>query len=371
MPLLTKRNLFCFILVSFLFFSIAFSGDSFAQSKAEKIDKLLTGYFDKGMLNGSVLVAEKGELLFKKGYGLANMEWNIPNRPDTKFRLGSITKQFTSMIIMQLVAEGKISIEGKLSDYLHYYRKDTGDKITVHHLLSHTSGIPSYTSMPDFFEKVSKKYFAVKDFVQKYCSGGLEFEEGTQYKYNNSGYFILGAIIEQVTGKKYENVLTERILKPLNMKNTGYDHHENILPNRAGAYQKKENGSGYENAPYLDMSLPYSAGSLYSTVEDLFIWDRALYKNELLKKKYKKIMFTPFLKNYAYGWIITKDPSSKKAILHGGGINGFNTILVRLVEDRHFIVLLNNTGGTKLNDMAKNINRILYDIPVELPGTTK
>src|SRR6266513_5336418 len=246
---------------------LALQTSAFAQDKAHKIDELLTLYHKYGQFNGAALVADNGKVIYEKGLGLANMEWNIPNGPDTKFRLGSITKQFTATLILQLVEQGKIKLDGKLSDYLPDYRKDTGAKVTIHNLLSHTSGVPSYTSLPGFFSNVSRNPFAVNDFIKKYASGDLEFEPGTRFVYSYSGYFLLGAIIEKVTGKPYEQVLKENIFDPLGMKNSGYDHWETILSKRAIGYT--QNPRGYETAPYLDMSIPYAAGSLYSTVEDL------------------------------------------------------------------------------------------------------
>jgi CubicO group peptidase (beta-lactamase class C family) len=320
--------------------------------------------------NGAVLVAENGKVIFKKGYGMANMEWNIPVETDTKFRLGSITKQFTSMLVLQLVQEGKIKPEGKLTDYLPDYRKDTGDRITIHQLLNHTSGIPSYTGMPNFFKDVSRNPYSVSDFVKKYASGDLEFEPGTKWNYNNSGYFLLGAIVERVTGKPYEQVLKERILDPVGMKNTGYDHQETILAKRASGYEKRP--GGYINAPYLDMSLPYAAGSLYSTVDDLYLWDQALYTDKLLSPQLKELMFKPGLSNYAYGWVVQKGPLGAQGepvtiIQHGGGINGFNTLITRLPESKNLIVLLNSTGGTKLQDMSQKIAAILFGKPYKAP----
>ena len=258
-----------------------------AQDKAARIDALMAQYHQKGQFNGTILVAEKRNVIIKKGYGMADMEWDIPNAPETKFRLGSITKQFTSMLIMQLVQEGKIKLDGKLSDYLPYYRKDTGDRVTIHNLLTHTSGIPSYTSLPGFFKNVSRDPYGVEEFVKKYCSGDLKFEAGSKFEYDNSGYFLLGAIIEQMTGRPYEKVLQERILDPIGMKDTGYDHHEAVLKKRASGYEKAPSGA-IINAPYLDMSLPYAAGSLYSTVEDLYKWDQALYTDKLCPMPTKK-----------------------------------------------------------------------------------
>jgi CubicO group peptidase (beta-lactamase class C family) len=236
-----------------------------AQDHAAKIQEVLAVAHKYRQFNGATLVAEYGKVVYKGAFGMANMEWNIPNTPDTKFRLGSITKQFTATVILQLVEQGKIKLNGKLSDYLPEYRKDVGDKVTIHHLLTHTSGIPSYTSQPGFAENVSRNPYKVDEFVKKYASGNLEFEPGSKFLYNNSGYFLLGAIIERVTGKPYEQVLKENIFDPLGMKNTGYDHYDTIIPKRATGYSKTPDG--YTNAVYLDMSIPYAAGSLYSTVE--------------------------------------------------------------------------------------------------------
>jgi CubicO group peptidase (beta-lactamase class C family) len=330
----------------------------------------MTAYYNNGRFNGSVLVAERGKVIFKKGYGMANMEWGIPNTPDTKFRLGSITKQFTAMLIMQLVEQGKVKLDGKLSDYLPDYRKDIGERVTIHHLLTHTSGIPSYTNLPGFIQNLSRDPWKVGDFVKKYTSGDLTFEPGSKFAYNNSGYFLLGAIIEQVTGKPYEQVLKENIFDPLGMKNTGYDHHNTILSKRASGYEKRP--SGVINAPYLDMSIPYAAGSLYSTVEDLYLWDQALYTDKLISPESKALMFKTALNNYAYGFFVAKlalgnTKETVSAISHGGGINGFSTVIVRLVDDRHLIVLLNNTGSTRLEEMGRSIAAILYGKTYDLP----
>lgn len=342
-----------------------------AQDKAAKIREVLTLASRYGQFNGAALVAENGRVIVKQGYGMANMEWNIPNTPETRFRLGSITKQFTAMLTLQLVNQGKLKLDGNLSDYLPDYRQDTGGRITIHHLLTHTSGIPSYTNLPAFFEDVSRNPYTVADFVKRYASRDLEFEPGTKFSYNNSGYFLLGAIIEKVTGKSYEQVLQENVLTPLGMTNTGYDHYDRIIARRASGYVKSRDG--YVNAPYLDMSIPYAAGSLYSTVEDLYLWDQALYTDKLIPAALKEQMHKPFLDNYAYGWAVGNlpfkgDDGPVQAISHDGGINGFNTTIVRFTGRKHLIVLLDNTSqGQSLDRLKREIARILYDQPYELP----
>ena len=334
-----------------------------AQDKSSAIDVLLTGYWAAHALNGAALVSDHGKVILEKGYGYADFEWKVPNTPDTKFRLGSITKQFTATLVMQLVEEGKLSTTATLASVLPYYRKDTGSRVTIHHLLTHTSGIPSYTSLPNFEKDISRNPYGVREFVEKFCSGDLEFEPGSKFVYDNSGYFILGAILEQVTGKPYAALLHERVLEPLGMRSTGYDLSEPILEKRARAYE--QGFGGVRNAEYLDMTLPYSAGSLYSTVEDLYLWDQALYGEKVLSAKAKERMFTPNLENYGYGLVMQRRPigpdkAERLTISHGGGINGFNTVILRVPEDRQLVVILNNTGGTTLNEMASGILDILY-----------
>jgi len=353
---------------------LATHGVALSQSssdKARKIDEVLSAANKYHLFNGSVLVAENGKVIHKKGYGHANMEWNILNTPDTKFRLGSITKQFTAALILQLVDEGKVKLDGKLSDYLPAYRKDVGDKVTIHQLLNHTSGIPSYTSVANFFANVSRNPFTVDDFVKQFASSDLEFEPGSKYSYNNSGYFLLGAIIEKVTGQSYDKALKSRILDPLGMKNTGYDLHSPVIEKRAAGYERF--GNGYRNAPYLDMSIPYAAGSMYSTVDDLYLWDQALYTDRVVSAQSKALMYKPALADYAYGWVVNKAefgngaPATER-IMHGGGINGFNTLIIRYPQQKHLIVLLDNTSqGESLDRLQDSITRILFNHPYTMP----
>jgi CubicO group peptidase (beta-lactamase class C family) len=344
------------------------------QSKSEKIDQLMSLYYEYGQFNGTVLVAEQGKVIYKKGFGMANMEWQIPNKPDTKLRLGSITKQFTALLILQLVEQGKLKLDVPITTYLPNYPKTTGDKITLHHLLTHTSGIPNYTSFPNFLKEIIRNPYTPETFIKVFADLPLEFKPGEKFAYSNSGYFLLGYIIETVTGKTYAQYLQENIFTPLKMTNTGYDTPNVIIKNRAAGYERS--GEKYINTNYIDMSIPYAAGSMYATVEDLYLWDQALYSEKLLSSKYRDLLFDLHIPTgggyYGYGWniyeiTIGKENKKLKVIEHGGGINGFNTILSRIPADKNLVVLLNNTGQALLNEMNKTITAILYNMPYELP----
>ena len=218
---------------------IIFNNDCFGQTKNEQLDKLLNRYNEYGKFNGSVLVTDQGKIVYKKGFGLANMEWDIPNKPNTKHRLGSVTKQFTAMLILQLAADGKLDLHVPITKYLPDYPKESGDKITIHHLLTHSSGIPNYTAFPGFFAENSRNPYTPDEFVKEFEDKDLEFTPGENFNYSNSGYFLLGVIIEKISGKTYEQMLRENIFTPLGMNDTGYDNHEDILKNRATGYKKK------------------------------------------------------------------------------------------------------------------------------------
>ncbi|MFB9077537.1 serine hydrolase [Flavobacterium procerum] len=364
-----KKSIKLIALSLFVFVSTSLAT---AQDKAQQIEQLLSKYNEYVQFNGSALVAENGKVIFKKGFGSANMEWNIPNQPDTKFRLGSISKQFTALLIVKLAEEGKLKLDVPIRTYLPDYPKENGDKITIHHLLTHTSGIPNYTNAPNFFKDKARNPYTPEAFVKTFSALALEFTPGEKFNYSNSGYFLLGYIIEKVTGKTYEQNLQEVIFTPLKMVNSGYDHSDVILKNRAAGYEKQ--GKKIVNAAYIDMSIPYAAGSLYSTVEDLFLWDQALYTNKLLSQKSTELLFKPYIKAwngfYGYGWSSydTENGDKKLSIIeHGGGINGFNTIISRIPENKNLVVLLNNTGGTVLSEMNTAIRAILYNQPFNQP----
>ena len=322
--------------LSLLFLSAALI---FAQAPdiSTRFDEQVRTYFDAGRFNGAVLVARDGQVLFKKGYGLANAEWDIPVTTTTRFRLGSVTKQFTAMAIMMLEQDGKLKTSDPVCRFIEKC-PDAWKPITLHHVLTHSSGIPNFTSFPDY-TKTMMMASPPAETLKRFLDRPLDFEPGSKFSYSNSGYVLLGLIVEKASGLKYEDFLKARIFDPLGMKDSGYDHGETVMPRRASGYRKS--GQELLNAEYMDMSIPHGAGSLYSTVEDLLKWDQALYTEKLLPKEALARMFTPFKGNYAYGWFVTtKDGETH--IGHGGGINGFATHIERVTEPRLVSIALAN-----------------------------
>ena len=345
--------------------------DGGASTHAAKIDDLVSAFHDAGQFNGSVLVAENGEVIYETGVGWANIEWEIPNAPDTKHRIGSVTKQFTSALVLQLVEAGEIELDAPIATYLPGYPEPQGTKVTVHQLLNHTSGIPSYTGLPEFGDEMMREPFTPDELIEVVWAMPLEFEPGSDWSYNNSGYFILGRIIENVTGEEYDDVLEERLLSPLGLEDTGYDHHDEIQPREASGYEYTL--AGYEHAPYLDSSLPYAAGMMYSTVRDLYRWDRALYDGAtpFERTETKELWYTPGLMDYAYGWSVRDEQIGEegptiRVIEHGGGINGFSTAFIRYPDQQNMVAVIDNTQGNA-EGLAAQIARVLYDQPTESP----
>jgi CubicO group peptidase (beta-lactamase class C family) len=352
------------LLITLVFLLPCYVLPCFADDKAAKLDALIARYHELGLFNGSALVAEGGQPILRKGYGEANMEWHIPVTPDTRFRLGSITKQFTATLVMQMVEQGQIDLGAPITRYLPDYPKPNGDRITIHQLLNHTSGIPGYTELPEF-GRTARLPQKPAEFMKMFSRLDLLFEPGTKFSYSNSGYFLLGVILEKVSGKPYPQLLRERIFDPLAMNQSGYDSTRPLIEKRAAGYDATLDG--YVNTGYLDMGEPFSAGSLYSSVDDLLRWDQALYGEKVLKGVSKDKMFTPGLSNYGYGLVIHK--GAVTTIEHGGGINGFNTQIDRDVETKRLFVLLNNTGGAPLQEMVEGLRAILDGKQAAMPKT--
>lgn len=333
-----------------------------ADETSEKLEAYMDAAVKADQFSGSVLVAKDGKILLAKGYGLANVEHEIPNTPDTKFRLGSITKQFTATAILILQEQGKLKVDDPIGKHLTDAPK-AWEKVTIHHLLTHTSGIPSYTDDPEYAKSMTKPE-SVDSMIARFRDKPLDFEPGSKFHYDNSGYFLLGAIIEKVSGKTYEAFLKEAIFDPMGMADTGYDHPSTILPKRASGYDR---ASGkLVNAAYLDMNQPYAAGSIYSTVGDMLKWDRALKAGKPLSKESMSALFTPFKDRYAYGWVVGERKGHKQ-VGHGGGINGFVTDYLRFPEDDVCVVVLCNVETSNPSKAAGDLAGIVFGETIALP----
>ena len=314
--------------------------------------------------SGAVLVMKQNKVLLEKGYGPADREWNIMNTAETKFRIGSVTKQFTAACILQLIEQGKLSVDDKLSKFFPGFPK--GDSVTIHMLLNHTSGIASYTDGKEFMD-VARLSLSRDSMISFFKNKPYNFSPGTKWAYNNSGYFLLGCIIEKVSGLTYADYLQKNIFDKLEMKNSGVDKLDSVLAFRARGYSRI--GKKTVNADYISMEWPYSAGVLYSTVSDLYKWDRALYGNKILSDASRKKMFTPGKSNYGYGVIIDSLEKHPR-IWHNGGIPGFSTNFTRFVnDDICTVVFSNNESNTDFIAIA--LANILFDMPVEMPYVHK
>jgi CubicO group peptidase (beta-lactamase class C family) len=337
-----------------------------ADELASKFEQYMDACVAQEGFSGSVLVTKDGKDLFRKGYGLANAEHRIPNAPETKFRLGSITKQFTAMAILILQERGKLKVDDTIGKHLDDAPK-AWEGVTIHHLLTHTSGIHSYTSDPEYMKKMAY-HETVKSMIARFKDKPLDFKPGEKFEYSNSGYFLLGAIIEKTSGETYEKFLKHAIFEPLGMKDTGYDHFATVIPRRASGYSRKSDG--LENSEYLDMAQPYAAGSLYSTVDDLARWDRALNEGKLISKASYEKMYTPAKNDYAYGWVV-KTRSGRKEIGHGGGINGFATQISRYPDRKACVVVLCNVLPSNPGRVAQDLAAIAFGEPYKIPKERK
>lgn len=324
---------------------------------AEQINSYLEPLAQDRKFCGAVLASKNGEILLSHGYGQANLEFKVNNTPKTKFRIGSITKTFTAVSILQLVQTGLLNLDDPISRY--YPNQKDGDQITIRHLLNHTSGIPNYTDDPRMLEW-SVQPSPPDKLIERFSQNELEFVPGDKYLYSNSGYVLLGSLLEQISGQSYELYLKDNIFEPLGMKNSGVDVPSYILDSRAAGYHLNEEGTLF-NSPYFDPSNAYAAGAIFSTVEDMHIWDQALYTEQLLKKPFIEQMFTPYKGehdySYGYGWIIQDTPYGK-LVAHSGGIPGFSSILLRFIDTGVCVVALSNILQD-VSEIGKHIAEII------------
>ena len=331
-----------------------------------KVDEYMKAAVTVNGFGGSILVAQNGQPVVSKGYGMANIELAVPNTPQTVFRLGSVTKQFTAMAIMMLQERGKLRVSDPVCQYLTDCPA-AWQPLTIRHLLTHTAGIPNYTNFPDF-ARTAVLPTSSADMVGMLRDKPLEFAPGEKFAYSNSGYYVLGIIIERASGKTYADFLQANIFTPLAMSNTGYDNPSTIIRNRAAGYARQAGET--VNAAYMDMTIPFAAGALYSTTDDLLRWDQALYKDTLVSQKSLDEIFTPDKGGYGYGWSIGKR-FDRQVIAHGGGIYGFATEIARFPADRATVIVLSNVEGAAAGKIANDLAAVVFGAPYEIPRERK
>lgn len=333
---------------------------------AARMDEVVQSYVRARTFTGAVLVARAGDVILSKGYGAANLEWEIPNTPTTKFRLGSVTKQFTAASILLLEERGTLSLDDPIGKHIPD-APPAWAGITIFNLLTHTSGIPNFTSLPEYMSlklqdtPVAKTVATVRDKP-------LDFAPGEKMSYSNSGYLVLGLVIERLTGGSYEKFVTDNIFTPLGMKDSGYDSNARVIQRRAAGYTPSP--SGPVNAGYVDMSIPHAAGALYSTTEDLLRWEQGLFGGKLISAASLAKMTTPFKGGYALG-VAVQTANGRKVVQHGGGIEGFNTHLAYYPDTRTTVAVLANINGDAPAQMAAKLADVAHGGTVTLTSERK
>lgn len=327
---------------------------------APEIERFLAPYFTSDAPGATVIVTHDGKPIFRKAYGLANVEDKTPMQPDMVLRIGSITKQFTAVAIMLLADQGKLRLDDDITKHLPAYPKPK-KKITIDHLLTHTSGIPSYTAFPDFLDNQAKDY-TVNEMIDRFKDKPLEFSPGTKMRYSNSGYYLLGAIIERHSGISYADFIAKNIFEPLGMKDTALEGSERSGKKLIPGYVGRDK---IDRAKPLSATQPYAAGSIVSTVDDLAIWDAAIAEGKLLKPESWKKLFTPIntptgnASKIARGWFTT-DVRGRDARWHSGGIDGFLSNGIRLPGEKLYVAILANTGSPRVDPTALSKHLVAF-----------
>jgi len=346
-----------YVFVTLLF--VAFSLPAQTYSAAD-YDAVMEESFPSDGPGATVLIAKKGEIIYQKAFGKANLELDVDMRTEHIFRIGSITKQFTACAILKLAEDGKLALDDEITKFLPNYPTQD-QKITIEHLLHHTSGIKSYTGMEKWTPEVHRKDFTPQAMVDFFKDEPMDFAPGEEMRYNNSGYFLLGYIIEKASGTNYGNYIETTFFEPLGMKSSSYDYTDRIIPNRASGYGPAENG--YANAPFLSMTQPYGAGSLLSTVADLNTWYQAVVAGRVISPENFKKALTPATLNngektdYGYGWGLGETEGSPR-FGHGGGIFGFLTASEFFPEEEVFVTVFSNCNCNDPGGVAQRLSKM-------------
>jgi CubicO group peptidase (beta-lactamase class C family) len=339
------------LLLFFLSFAISFGQD---KQLTKSLDGLFAGKFKQEEPGGEVLIARKGKIIYQKAFGSANLELNVRIQPGMTFEAGSITKQFTAVAILQLVEQGKLSLQDSLQKYVSDY-PSKGHTITIENLLTHTSGIKDYMQLDYPEPYMERRDFRPKQLIDSFKTFALDFAPGSAFRYSNSGYFLLGYIIEKVSGKGYYRYIEDNLLKPLALTHTYFDTSNIIIPGKVNGYARE--GAGFRKADFWSMTIAYAAGGLITNVEDLYKWHQGLYSYKIVKKETLEKAFMPYkLKDgitttYGYGWFI-KDMGDIHSIEHGGAISGFQANEAYYPGQDLFIAMLYNCDNTPTNELT-------------------
>jgi CubicO group peptidase (beta-lactamase class C family) len=350
------------VVIVALLFGQAAIGQAKSIPTSSKIDIYMRALARNRGFQGAVVVAKNGHPIRMAGYGAANVEWNVANSPDTRFRIGSVTKQFTAAAILALQERGKLRVSDNACRYLSDCPA-AWQAITIDQLLAHTSGIPDYVSFNDF-ESTESLPTTPQALVARFRDKPLQFTPGAKFSYSNSGYVLLGMIIERVAGEPYAEYMKKNIFDVLHMASSGYDSNAEIIPKRAAGYSMGR--AHLQNALCVDPSVAYAAGALYSTVRDLLLWDEALYSDSLLPRSSIEQMFAPHLDGVAYGWVIGT-LFGRKMEHHNGSISGFVSNVARFPEQHIYIAVLSNREDTPVDGITKDLAAIVFGEQYKLP----
>ena len=338
--------------------------------KEKLADAIFNNVFKGDSPGAAVLVSRDGKIIYQKGFGYADIGNHVPFTINTKSRIGSVTKQFTASAILKLQEEGKLSVNDKLSKFIPDFPR--GDEVTIHHLLTHTSGIQSYTDKPHFLQSVTTEA-KPEEVIESFKNDKFNFNPGEKWSYNNSGYFLLGYIVEKISGKSFDEYLKNTFFEPLGMKNTGIHNSKQILENEARGYSYDYESKRFQKAVDWDMSRAGGAGAMYSTVGDLYLWNEGIFNGKVLSKHSLDLAFTPVKLNdgteaetggkYGYGWMISEN-RGLRMLWHGGGVEGFHTDLRRYPDINATVVVLQNclppASGMGANELAEKIAEIFF-----------
>lgn len=344
------------LIITFLIFQSAFS-----QNLETKIDSLIPAKFKSENPGGVFLAVKKGKVLYRKAFGMADLELNIKMKPEYIFEIGSMTKQFTGVAVLMLAQQGKLKLDDEITKFIPDYPTN-GNTITIHHLLTHTSGIKDFTSMKSI-KNIARENLTPKELVDFFKNEPIDFKPGEEYKYCNSGYVLLGYIIEIVSKQTYKEFMTKNIFQKVGMKNTFYASHEKIIINRVSGYREK---NGYINTNYISFSIPYASGSIMSNVDDMLQWQKALNENVLFNAVFTEKAFTNYQLNngekidYGYGWHI-ETIKNKTVRDHGGSIFGFKSMGVYEPSQDIYVIGLSNCDCNSPTAITKDIASLLID----------